>query len=104
MLATIDNMQDTNQTRAIDEQTAQRRAQIIGVTYFDTSQVQLPLYKDVISNQDIKQYKFAPLYVDENMMRFGITNTTPQSIMQKLRQDHLDQRIEFYLISESVLS
>ena len=101
MLATIDNMQDTNQARAIDEQTAQRRAQIIGVPYFDTSQVQLPLYKDVISNQDIKQYKFAPLYVDENMMRFGITNTTPQSIMQKLRQDHLDQRIEFYLISES---
>ncbi len=101
MLATIENMQDQNQARHIDEQTAQRRAQIIGVPYFDTSQVQLPLYKDTVSLQDIKQYKFVPLYADQNMVRFGITNTTPQTVMQKLRQDHLDQRIEYYLISEA---
>ncbi|HPR10063.1 MAG TPA: GspE/PulE family protein [Candidatus Saccharibacteria bacterium] len=94
-------MQDENQARRLDEQTAQRQAHIVGVPYFDTSNVDIAIYKEAVSIEDIKKHKFVPLYVDANTMRFGITNTTPQAILQKLRQDHLDQRIEFYLISDS---
>lgn len=101
MLATMVDMQDETHARQIDEQTAQRRARIVNVPYFDTSQAEIPLYKDIVPVADIRKYRFAPIYVDANMMRFGITNTTPQPIMQKLRQDHLEQQIEFYYISES---
>ena len=94
-------MQDENQARRLDEQTAQRQAHIVGVPYFDTSNVDIAIYKEAVSIEDIKKHKFVPLYVDANTMRFGITNTTPQAVLQKLRQDHLDQRIEFYLISDS---
>ena len=94
-------MQDEQQARLLDEQAAQRRAQIVGVQYFDTSRMEVPLYKDVLSVVTIKQHRIVPLYADNNLIRFGITNTTSQNTMQQLRQQYLDQRIEFYLISES---
>jgi type II secretory ATPase GspE/PulE/Tfp pilus assembly ATPase PilB-like protein len=94
-------MQDDNQARKLDEQAAQRRAQIVGVPYFDTSQVELPLYKDVIPVEFITEHRAIPLYADEHLLRFGITNTTSQNTMQQLRHDFQDQRIEFYLISET---
>lgn len=101
MLGTMVDMQDDNHARQLDEQTAQRRARIINVPYFDTSQTDISLYKDIVSVEDIRRYRFVPLFVDANKMRFGITNTTPQSILQKIRQDHLEQQIEYYFISES---
>lgn len=94
-------MQDDNQARRLDEQAAQRRAQIVGVAYFDTSQVELPLYKDILSVEFISKHRIIPLYADEHLLRFGITNTTSQNIMEQLRHDFQDQRIEFYLISET---
>lgn len=94
-------MQDSNtQARIIDEQAAARRAQIVGLPYFDTSKVELPLYKDILSIPDIKQNKIVPLYADANLIRFGITNTTSQNTMQQTRRAFQDQRIEFYMISD----
>lgn len=94
-------MQDDNQARRLDEQAAQRRAQIVGVAYFDTSQVELPLYKDILPVEFITTHRIIPLYADEHLLRFGITNTTSQNTMEQLRHEFQDQRIEFYLISET---
>ena len=93
-------MTDETQARTIDEQAAQRRARIVGVQYFDTSTTTLDLYKDVLEVEYIKAQRIVPLYADEHLIRFGVTNTTSQQTMQQLRQSHQDQRVEFYMISD----
>jgi type II secretory ATPase GspE/PulE/Tfp pilus assembly ATPase PilB-like protein len=93
-------MQENNQARDIDEQAAERRARIVGVSYFNTSNADLQLYKNLLPTEFIKSQKIVPLYADEHLIRFGVTNTTSQQTMQQLRQQYQDQRIEFYMISD----
>jgi type II secretory ATPase GspE/PulE/Tfp pilus assembly ATPase PilB-like protein len=87
--------------RLDEEQSTQRRAQILGMDYYDTSQNEKKLYKDVLSVQDMYQLRIVPLQVDQSNIFFGITTTTAQTTMQNLIQHFVDQRVTFAIISDT---
>lgn len=87
--------------RAIDEQATQRRAQILGLTFIDTSKLTNKiLYKNLLSNDELYSLKVIPIVVNENKIIFGIINTTSPSTLPKLRQRFNDQQVTFALISD----
>lgn len=87
--------------RRDEELTTQRRAQILNLQYFDTSLMEnKPLYKDLLTTQDLYNLRVIPLQADEHSIMFGITNTTSSQTMTMLRNKFLDQRTEFVLISD----
>ncbi len=88
--------------RRDEELSTQRRAQILNLQYADTSGPgQKVLYKDLLTNEELYQYKVVPLYSDDHTVNFGVTNTTSQQVMSNLRQRFLDQRVSFALISDT---
>lgn len=90
--------------RRDEEANTQRRARILGLDYFDTSQTppeQKELYKDVLQLDELKSLKTIPIKVTEHSILFGVTNTTSQQTMTNLRNRFLDQRISFSLISDN---
>lgn len=88
--------------RRDEEQSTQRRAQILGLNYIDTSQGgEKPLYPDILSVPELKELRVVPLRADKQAITFGITNTTSQATMSSLRQRFLDQRVAFGLISDA---
>ena len=89
--------------RRDEELNTQRRARILGLEYFDTSQVPLEqkeLFKDFMPTSDMYNLKVIPVKVTENSVVFGVTNTTSQQTMNNLRDKFLDQRVTFALISD----
>ena len=95
----ISNM--SQDARFDEEQATQRRANVLGMQYTDTSQIQNKvLYKELIPVQTLKDLKIIPLYAAEHRIDFGVTNTTSQKTMQSLRQRFLDQQISFAIISD----
>lgn len=85
-----------------EEATTQRRAQLLGFAYADTSQMaDAPLYKDVLSVQEMYESRVVPLRVDKGVIVFGITTTTPQQVLRDLEQRFNDARLTFYIISDS---
>lgn len=87
--------------RVDEEKATQRRAQVLGMAYADTNHPDKLLYKDLLSNEEFENLHTIPLYSDEHNIKFGVTNNTSQSTMEKLRGRFLDQRVEFALISDS---
>ena len=88
--------------RQDEELNTQRRAQVLGLQYIDTSKVAEPkLYKELLTNEELYSLKVIPVMVDKSHVLFGITNTTSQQTMKSLAQRFLDQRISFGLISET---
>lgn len=88
--------------RLMEEQATQRRARILGLDYIDTSPSgEKPLYKDLLTKEELYNFKIIPIYADEHNITFGITNNTSQQTMSDLRRKFLDQRIAFGLISET---
>ncbi len=84
-----------------EEQSTLRRARILGLPYIDTSQLSnRPLYKDLLSIQELMSLRVVPIQADANNITFGVTNTTSQATMTNLRNRFLDQRISFALISD----
>lgn len=91
--------------RLNEEQATERRSRILGMAYVDTSAPgEKPLYKELLTVNDIKNQRVVPLYADQHAIRFGVTNTTSQQTMQKIREHFLDQRISFALISDTGFS
>jgi len=92
-----------SQNARLDEElNTQRRAQILGLQYIDTSKDKTPeLYKELLPAADLYSYKVVPIIVDANHILFGITNTTSQQTMKSLEQRFLDQRVSFGLISDN---
>lgn len=87
--------------RQIEETNTQRRAQILGLQYADTSKiVEKRLYPDVLPVQELKDRRVVPLLVDDHTIAFGITNNTSQAMMTELRNNFLDYRLSFALISD----
>lgn len=89
--------------RTIDEENTQRRARILGISYFDTSAMpDKPLYKEVLSNEELYRIKAIPLRVTErpNNIVFGITTNTAQTTMRDLKQRFADYQVAFVLISD----
>ncbi len=87
--------------RRDEELSTQRRAQILGLDYYDTSRGEKPLYKDLMPVSDIMNSRTFPLRADEHNIIFGVTNTTSQQTMASLRQHFLDQRVSFALVSDT---
>lgn len=87
--------------RQTEEQNVQRRAQILGLQYTDTSTVQKQFYKDLLPNELLYQMRIIPLVADANNLTFGVTNTTSRMTMEQLRARFQDQRISFVLISDA---
>jgi type II secretory ATPase GspE/PulE/Tfp pilus assembly ATPase PilB-like protein len=88
--------------RRDEELSTQRRAQILGLQYADTSQiVNKQLYKELLANADMTNLRVVPLVADAHSITFGITNNTGHQATATLRQRFLDQRVTFALISDT---
>lgn len=87
--------------RRDEELNTQRRAQILGLNYIDTSQItDKILYKELLDTQELYNLRVIPLRADSHNITFGVTNTTSQTTMENLRHRFLDQRVAFGLISD----
>lgn len=88
--------------RRNEELSTQRRAQILGLQYADTSQItHKQLYKEYLTSEEMSNMRVVPLVGDAHAITFGITNNTGHQTTALLRQRFLDQRVTFVLISDT---
>lgn len=87
--------------RQDEESSTIRRAQILNLQYYDTSSVQKQLYPDLLKVEEMYRLRIVPLLANDQTIEFGVTNTTSQQTMNQMRQQFLDQRISFMLISDT---
>ena len=88
--------------RLDEEQSTSRRARILGMTYFDTSQAKdKQIFRDVMPITELYSLKIIPTKADEHNITFGVTTNTSQQTMSSLRQRFQDQRISYALISDT---
>ena len=87
--------------RATDEQATQRRAQILGLGYFDTSNADKPLFAELLTVAELYEMKVIPLSMEKGFIHFGILTTTSQQTMKALRDRFLDYRLQFSIISDT---
>ncbi|MCA9324095.1 type II/IV secretion system protein [Candidatus Saccharibacteria bacterium] len=88
--------------RRDEEQVTARRAAVLNLNYFDTSQnTEKKLYKNFLTIPELRQYKTIPLEADSYHIHFGITTTTSQKTMQMLTQRFLDQKVSYSIISDA---
>lgn len=100
MLYTIRNM---SQDARLDEELAtQRRARVLGVDYVDVSSMaSKPLYKDILTVQEMYDLRVVPLNLVENRLLFGITFNTSQQTMTNFTQRFADYSVSFAIISDT---
>jgi type II secretory ATPase GspE/PulE/Tfp pilus assembly ATPase PilB-like protein len=85
-----------------EEQATQRRAELVRVPYADTSKLaERPLFRDILTLEQMRQYRIIPLQADRSNIDFGITTTTSQQTMNAITQHFTDQKVAFHLISET---
>lgn len=88
--------------RLIEEQNTSRRAQILGLSYINTTQLpNRQLYLQFLSVPELRQYRIIPLIVDQRKVTFGVTNTTSQQTMKQIQQRFSDYQVSFALISDT---
>jgi len=90
--------------RQQEELISQRRAAVLGMDYVDTSKIQKQLFRTILPVPELYSLKVVPLAADEHNIQFGITTTTPQQTINKLRSRFTDQRLSFSVISETGFS
>ncbi len=101
----MDQNQQHQRFRDQDEQSTQQRAAILGLGYFDTRGTveTAELVKDIVSIEEMYKNKFVPLRqgTDEQSAVFGITSSTPQSVLNELRENFSQHstQVDFVLIS-----
>lgn len=87
--------------RRDEEIATERRAQILRVPYTNTDSLDKPLFKDVLTIEEMQRYRLIPMRADRSNILFGITTTTSQQTMNELLRRFTDQRVAFSLISEA---
>ncbi len=87
--------------RQAEEQITERRANLLGLGYVDTSKLQKQLFKNILNVKELYDLKVIPLVADESNVHFGITTTTSQQVLSDLQQRFSDQRLLFSIISET---
>jgi type IV pilus assembly protein PilB len=88
--------------RLDEEQATQRRARVLGMDYYDSSQPgEKVLYKNWLTVPELRQLKIIPVRSDKSNILFGVTTTTSQQTMNQLRQRFADQRVAFAIISDA---
>lgn len=96
------NKDMSQDARFDEEQSTQRRARILGLNYLDTSVPgDKPLYKDILTADELRSLRVIPVQVDQSNILFGITTTTSQNTMSQLQQRFADQRVNFAIISDA---
>lgn len=85
-----------------EEVATQRRAQVLGFSYIDTSVIgEKVLYGDVLTVPEMHQKRIIPLRVEKGAVLFGITTTTSQQIIHELQQRFTDVRPSFAIVSDT---
>lgn len=85
-----------------EEQATLRRARILGLPYYDTTETaNKPIYKELLSIDELQNLRVVPIQADAHNVTFGVTNTTSQATITSLRDRFLDQRVSIALISDS---
>ncbi len=87
--------------RTIEETATQRRSAILGMEYHNTAGTDKQLYKEIMPYEKLKEIRVVPLSANAHAINFGVTNNTSQQTMQKLSQEFMDQRLRFYMISDT---
>lgn len=87
--------------RVDEERITERRSQVLGIAYVDTTKIQKQLFRSVLTLEELYKLRIIPLVADEHYIHFGITTTTSQQTINDLKGRFTDQRVEFSLISES---
>jgi type II secretory ATPase GspE/PulE/Tfp pilus assembly ATPase PilB-like protein len=92
-----------SQDARVDEETAtQRRARILNLSFVDTSKIaEKQLYKDLLPEPQIREYRIVPLQADQYNILFGITTTTSQQTMNAIKEHFNSQRVTYAIISET---
>lgn len=90
-----------------DEKSTQERAAILGLSYFDTRDIEqtLPLTEGVLDIATMHNSRIVPLLRgnEGEPWRFGVTTQTPQTLIREMTTDYNAQgkSVEFLLISAS---
>lgn len=88
--------------RQDEELSTERRAQILNIDYTNTaSMADKPIFKDIITLDQMRTYRIIPMNADQSNILFGITTTTSQQTMNSLVNHFNDQKVAFTLISEA---
>src|SRR5471030_2515906 len=87
--------------RVSEEQVTEHRAAVLGMSYIDSSKLQKQLFRSVLPVSELYSLKVVPLVADEHNIQFGITTTTSQQTINRLRARFTDQRVTFSIISET---
>lgn len=91
-----------SQDARYDEEVAtQRRAQVLGLNYVDSRSPQKPLFKEVLSVQEMYQKRVVPVQSDQSNILFGITTTTSQQTIKELESRFTEKRVGFAIISDT---
>lgn len=98
------NPNDAQRFRDQDEINTRSRASLLGLQYFDTRNFTqtAPLWRDVLSIADMREGKIVPLTggADESQaLIIGITVSTPQQLLRKLRDRFQNRVVRFVMIS-----
>lgn len=91
------------EVRQQEEQATTKRAGLLGLKYQDSRDwsLQIPLYREVLSINELYTYHAVLVDMANGRMTFAITVNTPQSIIRNLRNRFLDYHINLVLISEA---
>jgi type II secretory ATPase GspE/PulE/Tfp pilus assembly ATPase PilB-like protein len=94
---------DLERFRESDEISTLRRSQLLKFEYLDTRGYQLPAgpVKGALTNAEMYKDYMAVLSDDGVSFTFGITNRTPQGVINDLKSRFQDHRIIIFMISES---
>ncbi len=84
-----------------EEQSTLRRARVLGLPYYDTSQADDKTLYDILGVSELYNHKVIPVRVEKGYILFGITTNTSQQNISNLRQRFLDSRLEFAIISDA---
>ena len=103
----MDESEIQRKRRENEEITTEKRANILGLPYLDTREFEqtVPLIPDLITKKQMHEDFIIPLQKSdgENHYQFMVTSQTPRSVVDKMRQEYLDdgERADFFLISNS---
>ena len=87
--------------RRDEERITARRASVLNLTYTDTTSLQKQLFRSILTVPELYSMRVVPLSADEHNIKFGITTTTSQQTLNKLKERFTDQIVTFTLISDS---
>jgi type II secretory ATPase GspE/PulE/Tfp pilus assembly ATPase PilB-like protein len=93
------------EARREEERNTERRAQILGLPYIDTTELpNKQLYLQFLTVPELYSQRVIPLLVDQSKVTFGVTNTTSRQTMQQISQRFTDYQITYALISDTSYS